>query len=699
MNQKFEYFGKFILLEKLATGGMAEVFLGRAPSAGGMGKFVAIKRILPQFADSPEFIEMFKEEAKIAINISHSNIVSIHEFGIEKDQFFIVMDYVEGRNVRQVLNKMKKTGAKFSIDQIIYVIREMTAGLDHAHRCLDGSTGKPLNITHRDISPQNAMISFEGEIKLVDFGIAKAESQIENTRAGTVKGKFGYMSPEQAEGQVVDLRTDIFSLGIVLWELLANDRLFIANNELNTLRKIRDCQIPSLRKMNPNIHPELERIAQKALARDRNLRYQTAAALHRDLNRFMNRQYPDFSPHDFSVFVKTLFADEILDNRKRLIEYAKVPFKNNQHNFSNSPSPKSQISIDLSEGTDSFVSHNTESKPEEESNVSPSLSIATLEQPKSEQEPKEAKPGSFQLDESALKKDLIGQPHTAEPVKGTQTGSQQRPLAVESTPQVQRPTTQTRHAPRGQAQPTKKSWGWLRDIAILMALVVGAYLYLAKNFPEHMNGVIAAVDPLLSPIHKILNITQSRTATSTLPLPTKAMPPQPTPPPSEPPLNQTEIVPLQQGSVLVRTSPSGAEIHLNGQNTNILTPGRVNLPTKFPFEIVLKRNGYTDYKMAVKDYNQLGTILDVKLAPMEVGYVIVDISPLQAQGLTLRINGQDIIDPRLPTTRISVPAGTMTKIQAFNATKQLYAESTVIVPVGQTKSVQLQLRSRTPSSK
>ena len=175
------------------------------------------------------------------------------------------------------------------------------------------------------MSPQNVMVSFEGEVKIVDFGIAKAESQLENTRAGTLKGKFGYMSPEQADGQPIDLRTDIFSLGICLWELLANDRLFSANNEPQHAEKDSwDCQIPSLRKINPNIHAEIERIAQKALARDRNLRYQTAAAFHRDLNRFLNRQYPDFSPQDFSVFIKSIFAEDIMNLRKRLVDYSRI---------------------------------------------------------------------------------------------------------------------------------------------------------------------------------------------------------------------------------------------------------------------------------------------------------------------------------------------------------------------------------------
>ena len=249
----FEHFGKYVLLEKLASGGMAEVFLAKRMGASGVQKFVAIKRILPQFSDSEEFVQMFKDEAKIAVNLSHSNVISIHDFGVEHEMFYLVMEYCEGRNLRQILNKMKKSNLTFSVSQIVYMVKEVAAGLDHAHRCLDGSTGKPLNITHRDMSPQNVMISFEGETKIVDFGIAKASTQIETTRAGTLKGKFGYMSPEQAEGLPVDFRTDIFSLGICLWELLANDRLFVANNEINTLRKIRECNIPSLRKINPKV--------------------------------------------------------------------------------------------------------------------------------------------------------------------------------------------------------------------------------------------------------------------------------------------------------------------------------------------------------------------------------------------------------------------------------------------------------------
>ncbi len=321
---KVENFGKYLLLEKLAVGGMAEVYLAKSAGANGLAKLVALKRILPQFTNNPDFISMFKEEAKVAINLNHSNIVSIYDFGIEDSQFYLVMEFVDGRNLRQIINEMKKLNKSFSIDQAVYIIKEAAAGLNHAHRCVDSHSGKPLNITHRDMSPQNIMISFEGETKVIDFGIAKAETEAEATKAGTLKGKFSYMSPEQAEGYPIDPRTDVFALGIILWELLANDRLFTGSNEGAILRKIRDGQVPAIRKINPTVPPELERIVMKALAKDKNVRYQTAANFHKDLNLFLNTQYPDFSTHDFSMFVRECFKVGYAEGKEKLIAYAKI---------------------------------------------------------------------------------------------------------------------------------------------------------------------------------------------------------------------------------------------------------------------------------------------------------------------------------------------------------------------------------------
>lgn len=319
-------------------GGMAEIFLAKSSGAGGISKFSAIKRILPQYSSNSEFISMFKDEAKINVNLAHSNIVPIYEFGVESGQFYILMEYVNGKNLRQILTRMQKEAdIYFSIDQIVNIVKDVASGLDHAHRCLDGTNGKPLNIIHRDMSPQNIMISFEGEVKVVDFGIAKAESQGESTKAGTLKGKFAYMSPEQATGETIDLRTDIFSLGIVLWELLAKERLFVAESEIGTLKKIREGKIPSIRKLNPNVPEELEKIVNKALAKSTADRYQTCADFQKDLNKFLNVQYPEFSSQDFSIFIKSLYADEILQNRKKLIEYSTIKFE---------PSSSSQMGND-----------------------------------------------------------------------------------------------------------------------------------------------------------------------------------------------------------------------------------------------------------------------------------------------------------------------------------------------------------------
>lgn len=326
MSLKPELFGKFILLDKVAMGGMAEVYRAKAPGADGIGKIIAIKRILPQYSNHSEFIDMFKNEAKIAVNLTQANIAQIYEFGEEQSQFYLTMEYIDGKNLRQILSRCSKAQKALTIEQCVFTVAQIAAGLDYAHRCTDKNTGQPLNIIHRDMSPQNIMVSYEGEVKIVDFGIAKAESKIESTRAGTLKGKFGYMSPEQAEGADLDARTDIFSTGIVLWELLTGERLFVANNEVNTIRKIRECQIPSLRKINPNIHEDLEKITNKALARDRSLRYQTAQELNRDLSRFLYKINPEFSPQDLSLFVKTVFKDDIVEDRKKVAEFAAIHY-------------------------------------------------------------------------------------------------------------------------------------------------------------------------------------------------------------------------------------------------------------------------------------------------------------------------------------------------------------------------------------
>lgn len=726
----YESFGKYILLEKLATGGMAEVFLARGNGTAGIGKFFAIKRILPQYADSPEFIDMFKDEAKIAINLNHSNIVSIHEFGVEKGQFFLVMDYVEGRNLRQVLNKMKKSALQFSMEQIVYVIKEIAAGLDHAHRCIDGSTGKPLNITHRDMSPQNVMLSFEGEAKIVDFGIAKAESQIETTRAGTLKGKFGYMSPEQAEGQPVDLRTDIFSLGIVAWELLANDRLFVANNEINTLRKIRDCQIPSLRKINPNIHTELERIVQKALARDRNLRYQTGAALHRDLNRFLNRQYPDFSPQDFSVFIKSVFADEILSLRKRLVEYSKVNLSVNlnlektqfTHNSTllngqtnsliltpdSSSSIKSVVeSKDSLEGrsiggiSNPEISKVTKNVVEETAGRTVSKitdSNAMTLQPETGSSSSNVDANANPESKSVLNEDALFAEASREiSVKVKIPMRMESEEVTSSSIPNQAARNFQRKMQRPQASNQKKS-ARMFTFMVFVVLCVSLYSYLAKYMTAMMAPVIAITDNYVHPLHVWIGVDPHATESSSSDPKPVAVPPQQEPPAQQPqvpapaPAAQPVVQappaaePVLHGTtgVVVTSNPSGAEILINNQSTGMVTPSRVQVP-RGKFDIIIRKPGYQDQSWKDVTRADLGHKLLANLVKVNLAYVDIDVFPPQETIIT--VNGKRLPPQNGPIRQYPVPANAVVRIRA--ETKTAFDEITVNLPVDKRQQVQL----------
>ena len=319
--RNFEQFGKYTILKKLTSGGMAEICLAHDPGAGGMGRFVVIKRTLAQFSERSEFKDMFKTEGLVACNLKHRNIVPMYEFGIESNQFFLSLEYISGHNVRELLKKLKALNLTLPIQHAVYIAKETASGLDYAHNVIDSSTGQPLNLIHRDVSPQNIMMSFDGEIKLIDFGIAKVADR-NLTQVGHLKGKFGYMSPEQTRGEKLDPKTDIFCLGIILWEMLSGERLFQSKSELGSLKKIRACNVPQLNKINPTVPSKLAKIVHRALNKNRNTRYKTAAEFERDLTIFLNSKYPEFSQYDFNAFIKKAYSQEILRERDTLKTYS-----------------------------------------------------------------------------------------------------------------------------------------------------------------------------------------------------------------------------------------------------------------------------------------------------------------------------------------------------------------------------------------
>ncbi|MDG0815581.1 serine/threonine-protein kinase [Bdellovibrio svalbardensis] len=648
MSQALEQFGKYILLERLAAGGMAEVYLSKSTGAVGVNKFVAIKRILPQYSDHQEFIDMFKEEAKIAVNLNHGNVVSIYDFGVEKSQFFLVMEYVEGRNLRQILNELKKSNTQFTIEQIVFMIKEVAAGLDHAHRCIDGTTGRPLNIVHRDMSPQNIMVSFEGEVKIIDFGIAKAETQMEATKAGTLKGKYGYMSPEQADGQNIDPRTDIFSMGIVLWELLANDRLFTSNSEAAILRKIRECQVPSIRKINPSIPPELERIVNKALAKDRSLRYQTAAALHRDLNRFLNTQYPEFSPHDFSVFMKNAFSQVFLEQRRKLVEFAKIQAQATedktivtQNDIRVPPKnvPKAPVAADDSS--------------EEKLDINTSTDIRV------------------NLDSLKAPPQPLG-PKTNTNITHTRTSAGSGTLTGNHGTMTRTPSGMGTRTAIKSSKPGPDYTGYAMKAVMGLVIAVGAW-WSYNNFIVKKSTKNPASTVGLPP-----------TSASATPAETAA-------PASVGDVQQLDqAATAQEYTVMIKSNPDKARVVINGVDTGGYTPMRKTLRANVPANIRLVREGYSDYVTTYTPTTDVGTIDGNLQRLVRVATLYIKIANGGANP-ELRISGVPV-DIKSENDAYYIQAEVGVKIQAFNKLTGLSAEKTVMIHADQKETVELYLK-------
>ncbi|WP_141592621.1 serine/threonine-protein kinase [Myxococcus sp. AB056] len=316
-------FGKYLLLDRINIGGMAEVWRGKQFGASGFERLVAIKRILPNIAEDDEFISMFIDEAKISVQLTHANVASIYELGNILGSYFISMEYIPGKDMRAIFDRCRKKGEPAPVPLVAFCVSKMCEGLDYAHRKKDGM-GREMNIVHRDISPQNVLISYEGEVKVIDFGIAKAAGKATKTQAGILKGKFGYMSPEQIRGLPLDRRSDVFAIGVCLYEMLTGERLFVGDSDFSVLEKVRKAEVPSPSTYNRRIPETLERIVLKALAKDVDERYQYASELGDDLQRFLITSDTIFSRKDLAQYMKSTFAEDVEREKQRLLDYADI---------------------------------------------------------------------------------------------------------------------------------------------------------------------------------------------------------------------------------------------------------------------------------------------------------------------------------------------------------------------------------------
>ena len=296
---------RYTITERLDHGGMAEVFRGVAESMEGFKKSVAIKRILPNLTKNQKFVSMFLDEARLSLFLQHANIVQVFDISKTPDNaYFLVMEFVDGCNLKGLIERQKQKGKRIDIGHSVYLMIECCKALQYAHALDHPETNEPLGIVHRDISPPNILLSKNGEIKLVDFGLAKANSQIESTDPGVVKGKFSYLSPEAASGLDVDHRADVFAVGILLWELFTGRRLFYGETDYQTVELVRQARVPSIVALNPEIEPEIEQVVRKALARDPEERYQSANDLGDALAQFLFSRRMKVTARDIANLVK-----------------------------------------------------------------------------------------------------------------------------------------------------------------------------------------------------------------------------------------------------------------------------------------------------------------------------------------------------------------------------------------------------------
>jgi serine/threonine protein kinase/Tfp pilus assembly protein PilF len=309
-------FGKYQLLDKIAVGGMAEMFRAKLTGAQGFEKLIAVKKILPNLSGEENLVTAFIDEAKLAALLHHENIIQIYDFGSMDDQYFIAMEYLFGKDLRTITRTARKKDLALGMENILYIISRICAGLDYSHNLKD-LQGKPLNIIHRDINPQNILITYEGQVKIIDFGIAKAASHNTQTKENLIKGKLAYMSPEQANGQQIDHRSDIFSTGIILYELLAARRMF-SGETMHVLSLVREAQYDPPEEVIPDLPSKLNAILRQALAKDPDDRYKNAGEMLADIEEFMYELSLHPNARTFTGYMKELFEEEYAEEELAL---------------------------------------------------------------------------------------------------------------------------------------------------------------------------------------------------------------------------------------------------------------------------------------------------------------------------------------------------------------------------------------------
>ncbi len=338
-------YGKYSLVRKLAEGGMAEIFLAKQVGVEGFEKNVVIKRMLPHLSQVQDFVSMFLDEARLAASLSHPNIVQISDLGFADGCYYICMEYLPGEDFAAVLRVLRRRNSHVPLHITLRVIADAATGLHYAHEAVD-QRGNPLNLVHRDVSPSNIFVTYEGQVKMLDFGIAKAESRVSTTSAGVVKGKYQYMSPEQGRGEAVDRRSDVFSMGVSLYEALTGVRPFARDTDLAVLKAVLEGQYEPVRSLRPDLPLEVESLVTRAMAQEREHRFASALEVAGEIEKYLGSSTSSGGARVLGEFMRATFGEERTRSKTRIESLAELAARGvDVPGRANPTTPKTEASV------------------------------------------------------------------------------------------------------------------------------------------------------------------------------------------------------------------------------------------------------------------------------------------------------------------------------------------------------------------
>lgn len=615
-DKKFQRFGKYLILDHLVDGGMAKIcrarYLGEQAN-----KIVAIKMVQPQFSNDEAFVRMFDDELKITFGMLHPNIMQVYDYGKNSGQLYSAMEYIHGANLKQYVDRLKERKVVFPVEISCYIISQVCLGLHYAHTFTDMTSGEAYNIVHRDISPHNIMVTYDGAVKVIDFGIAKAKVNRDETQAGTIKGKLSYLAPEYLDGLELDGRYDQFAVGITLWELLCSRKLFQANNDLAVLKQIQACKITPPSQINPLVPKKLDEIVMKALSKDRAHRYANLDEMNRELVKFLYSTYPNFNASDLKGFAEDLFKVEIGKDREKFVDYGKIDILPYIEEMKKEESKTGKITHGANAKTE--VVGKTKVR-ELELAIDPTASVAI----EIEKKPAE-RTGTRKLNRTSL--------HTA---KLNSKNSRSNATVGARKSDTARNSSRLTSRSQMKAEPEEKSSG-----SVLMMILVASFAAVAYFQADMVEGMTG------------FNLYKLVHGENVIRDPAGVPKPRPNNP-DDIPLNN---VGENQGKAVLGGLDLAMEVYVNGARTQYM--GRpIKLPLDQDVTILVKKSGFLPYSTTVRlSKEQNSTVINIPpLQRARLGLLTTSQNYTAGSKLVFEVAGE-VIEREMPFRDLEIPQG------------------------------------------